>query len=525
MNIVKVPTGMQRIAAKLARAATRRRAQNSTPGPQVESRRNETGASLILALLFLVVIGTVVGGIATWTSNDLSNTIVFQNASKVHTALTAATNTATQNIRYTPLIGSGSNPQTLNANPPSYCFGSTSPSQVTTQGYTVDVWCSTTWTPTSAATRVVTISACLSTIDLGNAATCAQSPGLQTVVTFDDYSALNPFISQAACTSPPTGTCGSGMTISSSLLAVGSPTVTLLSSRSGFVIGGGTLTVTGTGFVAGSTSVNFVGSAAAQNLVLNGTNVTVTSPTSLTVSIPPATTTGAYNVLVTTPNGTSGAIAGVTVYTYNPDAPTVTGVTTSSGSATGSAAGGSTIIVTGSGFLSQSAGDSTTVQFIDQGPGTNVYTAPSSSVVVNSTGTQLTATTPAISSTDLNYSVQVVTAPGGSSGTAFSFTYSPLLPLAASVFATQGPAGTQVTVTGVGFITNTVSAPNNTVVQLVPTTGNGATLTLTGVSVSGSTTLTGTVPTGGTNNRAYYVEVTTPSGSSGSSGAPQYTWT
>jgi hypothetical protein len=250
--------------------------------------QDDAGSSLILALIFLVVIGTVVGAMASWTANALSDTLSFNQASNVQSALHAGTNVAIKSIGYTPLYGSGSNPQTLNANPPYFCFGSSSPSQVTTQGIAVDVWCSTVWNPTSAATRVVTVSACLNSIDQGNAATCAQSPGLQTVVTFDDYSAQNPNVSLAQCSA----TCGSGMTISSSLMGVSPPTVTSLSSTSGPTTGTGTLTVSGTGFVSGSTSVNFVGTTASQNLNLAvaAKSVTVISPTSLSVTIPAATT-------------------------------------------------------------------------------------------------------------------------------------------------------------------------------------------------------------------------------------------
>ena len=72
-----------------------------------------------------------------------------------------------------------------------------------------------------------------------------------------------------------------------------------------------------------------------------------------------------------------------------------------------------------------------------------------------------------------------------------------------------------MTVTGVGFILN------NTTVQLVPT-GGGTTLNITtGLTFNTSnpsTGLTFTVPAG--TKTTYYVEVTTPSGSSGSSGAP-----
>jgi hypothetical protein len=123
--------------------------------------------------------------------------------------------------------------------------------------------------------------------------------------------------------------------------------------------------------------------------------------------------------------------------------------------------------------------------------------------------------------------VVVVTAPGGASGTTGpQFQYQPLLPLVASAVttsggSTQGGSGTSLTITGVGF----VAGSGNTTIQLVPTSGGGSTLSLTNISVSGSTSLTGNLPSGGTVNGTYYVEATTASGSSGSSGAPQFTYT
>jgi hypothetical protein len=166
-------------------------------------------------------------------------------------------------------------------------------------------------------------------------------------------------------------------------------------------------------------------------------------------------------------------------------------------------------------------GNTTSVQFIDPLNAANTYTAPTFSITVNSTGTQLTATTPAISSTDLTYNVVVVTSPGGTSlagASGTTFAYQPLLPLVASVFATSGAGGASVTVTGVGFISG------NTTVQLV-STGNSPTLTLTAVTLTGSTSLTATVPSGGKVNGTYDVVVTTPSGSSGTNSAPVFTYT
>ena len=495
--------------------------------------RDDRGSSLVLALLFLGAIGMIVGAIASWTANDLQNTLVFQTARQTQTALSSASNVAIQSIRYTPMIGTAgppASPQTLNANPPAACWGTGTSSPYQTPGLQpVDVWCSTVWNPASAATRVVTVTACMQSADNGNATTCINKPGLQTVVTFDDYSSSNPVITTVACTPPPTGTCGSGMTVSSSLIGIVPPTVTGISSTTGATTGGGTLTVTGAGFVTNQgcppinpsceTSVNFVGTNPSQNLVLTGTAVTVASPTSLTVAIPAATTVTTYNVVVTTPNGSSATGAGCGCqYKFTPVIPKVTGVTTSTGSTSGSAAGGDTLSISGTGFLSSAAGDSTKVAFVDTQNFSNVYYANASSVSVNAAGNVVTAVTPAIPSTDLTYYVVVQTAPGGTSATGPTFTFQPFTPVVASVFQTSGAPGASVTLTGVGFVAGA------TTVQLVPT-GSGSSLNMTSVSVSNSTTLTATVPTGGTANRTYYVEVTTTTGgSSGSNGAPVFTW-
>jgi len=72
-------------------------------------------------------------------------------------ALSSATQVAVSNIRYTPLLNSN---QTLNASPPSYCWGTSAPSELTiqsgegTQSNQVAVWCSTAWNPSSVSTRV-----------------------------------------------------------------------------------------------------------------------------------------------------------------------------------------------------------------------------------------------------------------------------------------------------------------------------------------------------------------------------------
>ena len=112
------------------------------------------------------------------------------------------------------------------------------------------------------------------------------------------------------------------------------PTVTNVNPTSGPQAGGTPVTVTGTGFVSGSTSVHF-GSTA-------GTSVSVTNSTTLTVNSPSGT--GTVDVTVTTANGTS-ATGASDKFTYT-GPPTVTNVNPTSGPQ----AGGTPVTVTGTGL-------------------------------------------------------------------------------------------------------------------------------------------------------------------------------
>ena len=256
----------------------------------------------MLALLFLVAISLVLTAMASWATNDLNNSSRFGSARSLQFAANSATELALQSIRYTPLLSPG---QTLNTSPPSYCWGSGPTSELTgsssVDGVGVEVWCSTVWTPASADTRVVTFSTCLAGV---SASACALNPVLQSVVAFDDY--------PPGVSTPNNGVCavycGTGLTIESWLWSPDAPSVSSINPTSGAVIGSTTITLTGTGFVNGTT-VNFVeetgSTPSSANVILEATNVVVAGPTSLSAAVPTVISGASYFVTVTTPSGTS----------------------------------------------------------------------------------------------------------------------------------------------------------------------------------------------------------------------------
>jgi IPT/TIG domain-containing protein len=160
------------------------------------------------------------------------------------------------------------------------------------------------------------------------------------------------------------------------------------------------VTITGTGFT-GATSISF-GSIAA-------TSFTVDSDTQITVASPPAS--GTVDVIVTTPSGTS-ATSPADLFTY-PSTPSVTSISPTSGPD----AGGTSVTLTGTGFIC-----TTSVSFDAGEAGTTIAT----SFTVDS-DTQITAISPSVSRDGI---VDVtVTTPGGTSATssADQFTYFSLL--------------------------------------------------------------------------------------------------
>jgi hypothetical protein len=489
--------------------------------PHEQGVRDEAGAVLILALVFLVTVGAVVGSLASWAMNDLNNTAAFTSARSMQNAVVNATELAIQTIRYTPALSTG---QTLNASPPTSCWGSGSSTLASQEGSTsqnVAVWCSTAWNPSSANTRVVTLSACPVT-STETATTCAANPYLQVVAIYDDYPAG---VISAPTTAQCVVYCGTGLTVSSWIWSPTVPTVTGLSTSpatsptSGPITGNTTVTVSGTGFVSGATTVNFVeesgGSPTSDNVVLAATNVVVSSgsTTSLTATAPSAITGTSYFVTVATPGGTS-PYSSNDIYTYSLVTPTVTGFGATSPTS-GSTAGGTSVTVTGTGFVTGAV-----VNLTEESGGSvarpSVVLAASSVTV--SSDTSLTAVSPGVT-TGTTYFVTVTT-PKGTSATTTSavFTYSPLVPVVAFVSPTAGTVagGTLVTITGTGFVSGATTTVNFVEESGGSAVSPGVSLAATNVNVVGSTTITALSPAV-TAGSTYFVTVTTASGISSNS--------
>ena len=345
---------------------------------------------------------------------------------------------------------------TLNASPPAACWGTAPDVPPAVDGQSVAVWCSTVWYPSSAATRVVTISACAAA---ETAASCASNPYLQAEVTFDDYPPLGVSAPPTTTPVPCSSYCGTTMTVNSWEWSPVVPTVSSISSTSGLstsgLITGGTtgvpcsqqptgcVTITGSGFVAGATTVNFVeesggvpssdsviapqppaGSAtvpAVGMITVPVSSVTVNgSGASLTAVVPAVDQGTTYLLTVTTPGGTSAYDPNPAnpsandIYTYLPNvSPSITSISPAGGSNTG----GTAVSITGVGFYS-SASNPLVVKFVG---------ASTSAVVYVNSPTSITAFSPNVSPATGKYTITVTTLGGTySNSNTDSFTYSQL---------------------------------------------------------------------------------------------------
>ena len=215
-------------------------------------------------------------------------------------------------------------------------------------------------------------------------------------------------------------------------VSAAAPTVTSLGTTTGPVTGGTTVVITGTGFqtaplVPATGAVTFGGTVATYT-INNDTTITATAP---------AHVAGIVRVIVTNADGASANTAGDD-YNYTAVAPAVTNLSP----ATGTSAGGTSVIITGSAFLGLTGAG-----------GVKFGATNATSYTVNS-DTQITAIAPAhaVGSVDVLITHSTNGPSGNTAADDYLYTLAPV-PTITSVAPNTGSTagGTSVVITGTGF--------------------------------------------------------------------------
>jgi hypothetical protein len=310
------------------------------------------------------------------------------------------------------------------------------------------------WTSTSAASSPVTVNTAVAAVVTGVSPKAGGTAGGTSVtITGTGFLSATAVSFGATAASPFTIVSDTSITVASPARAAGTiditvvnaagtsttstadkftydgiPTITSVSPKYGPTTGGTSVTITGTGFLS-ATAVSFGATAASPFTIVSDTSITVASP---------ARAAGTVDITVVNAAGTSTTSTADT-FTYD-GIPTITSVSPKAGTTTG----GTSVTITGTGFLSATGGGPSTVKF---GKSAN---APS--FTVNS-DTSITVVSPA--GTAGTVDIKVTTSVGNTTA-ANAFTYDGT-PTITSVSPNTGTTagGTPVTITGTGFLSAT----------------------------------------------------------------------
>ena len=241
------------------------------------------------------------------------------------------------------------------------------------------------------------------------------------------------------------------------------PTVTSIAPNTGTANGGTAVTITGTGFLAGAT-VSLGGTAA--------TNVNVGSSTSITATTA-AHAAGGVNVVVTNTDAQTGTLPHGFTYSAGNPAPTVTSITPN----TGTTAGGTSVTITGTGFLA----------------GATVSLGGTAATNVNVVGsTSITATTAAHAAGAVSVTVTNSDAQSGSLPNGFTYSAGNPAPTVASITPNTGTTagGASVTITGTGFLAGATVSLGGTAATNVNVVGSTSITATTAAHVAGAVSVT-----------------------------------
>lgn len=247
-------------------------------------------------------------------------------------------------------------------------------------------------------------------------------------------------------------------TLASAYTYQAAPTVLSISPAYGNSAGGTSVTITGAGFLAGT------------SVMIGGNNCAVTAETSTTIT---CTTTagsaGASDVQVTNNDSQFGTKTGAFTYL---DAPTVASISPVAGSVNG----GATVTITGTNFYT----------------GASVSLGGSSCTVLTLTSTTITCRTNAHAAASVAVDVTNVDAQT-TSGSAYEYRPAPTV---TSVSPSIGPVagGTSITVTGTGFVAGATVTVGSSDCTVSATTATSITCTTTLSLVSGSVAVKVTNP-------------------------------